>query len=142
MGDRVGTNPLLEVLMPIDYSKIEISVSGATYEWSAEHAAIAHEGAVTTNGTVIPPRRWTELALQRFQFDERLATEYQANGGDLSKAFIKVSREFNDELRKAIADPSYQWPRSTQRSNGQTVGSPRNIVDEGTLIRSQSMRIT
>jgi uncharacterized protein with gpF-like domain len=41
--------------------------------------------------------------------------------------------QFKEEM-KAV---NYEWPRQTRRRNGQTVGSPRNIVDLGTLMNSQ-----
>lgn len=42
-----------------------------------------------------------------------------------------------DQLKEEIQTPQFEWPRSTKRRNGQTVDSPRDIVDLGGLLRSQ-----
>jgi hypothetical protein len=43
----------------------------------------------------------------------------------------------SDALHNAIQDDVYTWDRITIRSNGSTVGSPRNIVDRKFLLNSQ-----
>ena len=42
-----------------------------------------------------------------------------------------------DQLKEEIKTPQFSWPRATKRRNGQTVNSPRDIVDLGGLLRSQ-----
>jgi len=42
-----------------------------------------------------------------------------------------------DQLKEEIQTPQFGWPRATKRRNGQTVSSPRDIVDLGGLLRSQ-----
>lgn len=42
-----------------------------------------------------------------------------------------------DQLKQEIQTQQFAWPRSTKRRNGQTVSSPRDIVDLGGLLRSQ-----
>ena len=42
-----------------------------------------------------------------------------------------------DQLKEEIKTPQFSWPRQTKRKNGQTVSSPRDIVDLGGLLRSQ-----
>ena len=42
-----------------------------------------------------------------------------------------------DQLKEEIQTPQFNWPRATKRRNGQTVTSPRDIVDLGGLLRSQ-----
>lgn len=42
-----------------------------------------------------------------------------------------------DQLKEEIKTPQFGWPRATKRRNGQTVTSPRDIVDLGGLLRSQ-----
>lgn len=42
-----------------------------------------------------------------------------------------------DQLKEEIKTPQFNWPRATKRRNGQTVTSPRDIVDLGGLLRSQ-----
>lgn len=42
------------------------------------------------------------------------------------------------QLQNEIAKPQFDWPRKTRRRNGQVVGSPRDIVDTGEFIDSQT----
>ena len=46
----------------------------------------------------------------------------------------------NDDLEQAIigeiASPVWSWPGQTVRRSGEVAGSPRNIIDEGTLLDS------
>lgn len=42
-----------------------------------------------------------------------------------------------DQLKEEIQTPQFNWPRTTKRRNGQTVSTPRDIVDLGGLLRSQ-----
>lgn len=41
------------------------------------------------------------------------------------------------QLKAEIQTAQFGWPRSTKRRNGQTVGSPRDIVDTKAFLRSQ-----
>ena len=54
------------------------------------------------------------------------------------KAFGYVADELDQQFKVEIATPKWDWPRSTKRKNGSTVSSPRDIVDEGILLASQS----
>lgn len=49
----------------------------------------------------------------------------------------EYGKVLGDQLKEEIKAPVYEWPRSTKRRNGQTVNSPRDIVDLGGLLRSQ-----
>jgi hypothetical protein len=42
-------------------------------------------------------------------------------------------------LTQALSDRAYDWPNRTVRSNGQTVSSPRDIIDTGELDSSQQL---
>lgn len=44
------------------------------------------------------------------------------------------------QFKAAIEASVYDWPRSTRRSDGSVVTSPRNIVDTGNFRRSQTRR--
>lgn len=48
-----------------------------------------------------------------------------------------VFAELSTRFQQAIRTPAYSWPRNTLRQSGQLVGSPRDIVDTGTLARQQ-----
>lgn len=48
-----------------------------------------------------------------------------------------ITAELGTRFQQAIRTPAYGWPRNTLRQNGQLVGSPRDIVDTGTLAQQQ-----
>lgn len=52
-----------------------------------------------------------------------------------------VVPELNSAFQDAIGSKVWEHPRTTIRSNGQTVGSPRNIVDTGILKASNSFQV-
>lgn len=43
------------------------------------------------------------------------------------------------QLKEEINTAQFAWPRSTRRSRGQIVSSPRDIVDTGEFLRSQAL---
>ncbi len=55
------------------------------------------------------------------------------------KASAYVQRDLRVALDKAVSSSTWDWPRITKRRNGQTVSSPRNIVDTGALKSSLSI---
>lgn len=55
----------------------------------------------------------------------------------VSKAVGAVVNDLAEECTRQIEDEKWEWPRETRRQNGQTVGSPRDIVDRGDLRSSQ-----
>jgi hypothetical protein len=55
------------------------------------------------------------------------------------KAAAAVFLTLNQRFQAALATPAYSWGLGTTiRSNGQQVGSPRNIVDTGLLRQSNT----
>lgn len=59
----------------------------------------------------------------------------------MSQAVRIVAPELNSAFQDAIGSKVWDHPRATVRSNGQTVTSPRNIVDTGILKASNSFEI-
>lgn len=59
---------------------------------------------------------------------------------EIGKAYIKMSSRYEamtlEAIKFNISNPVWGWPRTTKRYNGQTVSSPRDIVDTGALLRS------
>jgi hypothetical protein len=53
------------------------------------------------------------------------------------QSWAETIDEIETANRTAIQSWRYQWPRSTQRQNGELVGSPRDIVDTGKLLENQ-----
>lgn len=52
-------------------------------------------------------------------------------------AFRRTVREVEREARDAHDEVIWGWSGRTERRNGETAGSPRNVVDLGTLRDSQ-----
>lgn len=51
-------------------------------------------------------------------------------------ALESVIDQLTAALDAAFDDDIWQWDRETVRKNGQTVGSPRDLIDQGTLKNS------
>ena len=45
------------------------------FEWTASHAQAVHDGQVTKNGSINPPRPWTEPTLQNAE--DAVANNFQ-----------------------------------------------------------------
>ncbi len=58
---------------------------------------------------------------------------------DIELAWADTVDAIEDASTEAIQSPRYEWPRTTTRSDGSVVDSPRNIVDTAHLLNSQSM---
>jgi hypothetical protein len=58
----------------------------------------------------------------------------------VSTLLWKYSDYLGDAFKERIRAQVYPWPGKTRRSNGQTVTSPRDIVDTGAFLRSQVRR--
>ena len=77
------------------------------------------------------------MASRRFQID---ITAW--NGPQLAnrveRALINCRPVFDKQLKEDIQTPQFAWTgKITQRRNGNTAGSPRDIVDTGAFLRSQ-----
>lgn len=55
----------------------------------------------------------------------------------ISKAFRQTVQDYAAQCQEELRTPKWDWPGETERQNGETVGSPRDIVDEGELADSQ-----
>ncbi len=54
----------------------------------------------------------------------------------LERAFDGANLELEQAIIGEIASPVWDWPGTTLRKSGEVAGSPRDIVDEGTLLDS------
>ena len=57
----------------------------------------------------------------------------------LIDAALPVVAGLDSAFAQKLASPEYQWPGTTKRQNGSTVGSPRDIIDTGELDSSQRL---
>ena len=55
------------------------------------------------------------------------------SGKTFSELVPELDRQFTEEIQTV----KWEWPRQTERENGTTVNTPRDIVDTGDLMRSQ-----
>lgn len=53
-----------------------------------------------------------------------------------------VMKELYAAFQQSFTAKAWEWPRQTVRSNGSTVGSPRNLIDIGNLRQSGSYQMT
>jgi hypothetical protein len=58
----------------------------------------------------------------------------------LPKILTDYSAALDQALKAEIKTERYPWPGVTVRRNGETVSSPRDIVDTGAFLRSQRRR--
>jgi hypothetical protein len=63
---------------------------------------------------------------------------------DLIRRVPKILTDFgkalDQQLKEEIRTEQFSWPGETRRRNGETVTSPRDIVDTGAFLRSQRRR--
>jgi hypothetical protein len=58
----------------------------------------------------------------------------------LPKILVDYGAVLDKALKSEVQRDQYPWPGVTVRRNGETVTSPRNIVDTGAFLRSQRRR--
>ncbi|MEH1808428.1 hypothetical protein [Nostoc sp.] len=64
-GDLVGSpRSILDSEELYNSLVIARTANAAEYTWESDHAAIAHDGATTKNGTELPARPWTKVGLE------------------------------------------------------------------------------
>ena len=51
----------------------------------------------------------------------------------VERGLIGAATDFGRVCTDAFEDPLWNWPYTTRRHNGETVSSPRNLVDSGAL---------
>jgi hypothetical protein len=54
----------------------------------------------------------------------------------LERAFADANNELEQAIVGEITSPVWDWPGTTLRKSGEVAGSPRDIVDERTLLDS------
>lgn len=105
------------------------------FSWSAEHATVSHEGDRERDR---PARPWTDRVIIENDLAQLYQEAYSASDGDPERSWTRFAQNVDELFREKIKSTEWDWPRATKRKSGQVVYSPRDIVDEGTLINSQS----
>jgi hypothetical protein len=106
----------------------------ATYHWGVDYAAEVHEGSGNK-----PARRWTDYAIEHNPPDQLMAKHFNDS---VLQAFDDMAYDLSTAFYSAIESDIWAWPRLTIRHDGLLVGSPRDIVDTGALINSQTMTLS
>ncbi|WP_293913734.1 hypothetical protein [Deinococcus sp.] len=57
----------------------------------------------------------------------------QGLGALTERGLLGAATDFGKACTGAFDDPLWNWPHTTRRRNGETVSSPRNLVDSGDL---------
>lgn len=117
----------------------EITYTKATYRWDADHAARSWFGFKRQDGTTAPARPWTDHAIAGTNIPADMKRNFN---GDIGAAFAQTAHQLGDKFKDSIQDPIWDWDRTTKRKSGQVVTTPRDIVDTGELLRSQSMELS
>lgn len=68
-------------------------------------------------------------------FTEWAPDKYPARVKDLLQQY---SPQIGEQFQTEIKTSQFKWPNQTRRKNGQLAGSPRDIVDLGNFLRSQT----
>ncbi len=74
----------------------------------------------------------SRLRLEGFRSDDMIRR--------LPKILTDYGAVLDRALKAEVQRVQYPWPGVTQRRNGDTAGSPRDIVDTGAFLRSQRRR--
>jgi hypothetical protein len=62
----------------------------------------------------------------------------KALDNQINRAFKSTAQGYSDQIDKELRSPKWDWSdRITKRRSGQVVGSPRDAVDLGTMVKSR-----
>lgn len=115
-----------------------ISTTKAIYTWSVDYAAKVHEGEDRDDGTRRPARRWTDAAIAETNLPELMLAHFEEKK-NIGEAFKGMAEDLGDRFRFMIEDERWEWDRTTRRSDGSVVTSPRDITDTEALRDSQHL---
>lgn len=128
----------------LNWNDCTVNTQSAVFGWADEAALSIHEGeyissrSYSGSGYLIPGRPWTQVALDE---QDPLTLFVENFDGNFPSAFAAMADGLNQAFKDAIESPIYTWDRFTSRRNGELVGSPRNIVDTGSLRDSQYLAL-
>jgi hypothetical protein len=117
-----------------------LNFNKAVYEWDVDYAEKVHEGEISRSGNVYPARPWTDDAIGRMDIEQEFRQAWIAHE-DLNDSFEELSQILFNEFHVSMASEIWGWPNETDRRNGTTVGSPRDIIDTQELYNSQSVTL-
>ena len=118
----------------------DISSKTAVYNWGVDYASVVHNGAFG-DGIRIFPRPWVYRTVSRNDVLSLFA-DHVVKTKDFNKAFTETVQDLEFLFTDAIESSDWQYPTITTRKNGETVGSPRDVVDLGNLRDSLTVTIS
>ena len=101
-----------------------------TYVWRTEYAADVHSDPLTG-------RPWVYRTVQQYTDVVSLMQNRLNSTGNVTRAFEDTGHDLSRSFTRVMSLPVFYYPGITQRTNGEVVGSPRNIIDTKELIESQ-----
>lgn len=119
--------------MKLNWQGCKIPNLKAHHNSDAEHSVFVVMGAHRSDGTVMPARD--------FLTDAVLNTPLIPTNSNLRQIFIEYNEKLHESIKDSILSTKWEWDRTTYRKNGEIVDSPRNIIDTGELLDSQSWEI-
>lgn len=126
--------------MRLNLRKPKIKPTKVVHGYTAPYAPDVHNGAMYRDGEALDARPWVWHVIDNTDF-AKMVSDRAKSEPSISEAFIEANRDLGDLFDESIRSPIWEWPRVTVRKSGEVVGSPRNIVDEGTLANSYAMRV-
>jgi len=110
----------------------------AVLSWNTSYAAFVHEGYTRGEGDIAPARPWVNQTIDEFDFVQELKHEL-ASTDSIDSAFESMANSFGESCQENIELDIWNWDRTTVRSNGEVVSSPRNIIDTKELYNSYTI---
>lgn len=117
--------------MRITFNAPKIPAYKARHNSDANYSTIVVNGAYRDDGSIMPARDFISDAVAMTDFSI-------CNGADIKQEFIDINNRLHTNIKSSIQSDKWEWDRETCRKSGQVVDSPRNIVDTGELLNSQS----
>lgn len=105
----------------------------------APYSSRVHFGARRKDGSKMPARPWLQIAISQFLFAHSFKSNYLTSHS-IKKAFELMAEAFLIYERESLKSPIWKWDKITERKDGTTVLSPRDIFDSGELYNSQKIK--
>ena len=128
--------------MQLDWTPPRPTLSKGEFAWAVDYAADVHEGRERRDGSDMPSRPFAMAAVDESDPEGLFRHLFLENNFDFDQTFVDFCEWYGEAFEFNIQDDRWEWDRTTLRRNGQVVKSPRDAVDTGDLLRSQSLTIT
>lgn len=124
--------------MKLNWNPPPIEDQTAIFTWSADHAALVHEGGTTRDDKEYPARPFTTVTIDETDLEASFKDKYQEHQGDVETAFQKTMEDLGDGFKDTIEHHQWDIP-STGRKRHKLAPNWQTIYDSGELSDSQSL---